>query len=82
MRLDFASQYDGRLQSADRPPADIAFVVDVSGSMALHFPGDSDRRHKLAVAVDCVKSISDQLQVRQFRYRSAAIVSMLKRLTN
>jgi Mg-chelatase subunit ChlD len=62
MRLDFCSTMDGNLTKSDRQPIDIAFVVDVSGSMSSGLPDDADRRSKLSVAQDCMRKISDELK--------------------
>lgn len=61
MRVDFASSLDGNLTKFNRPPLDIAFVVDVSGSMSSNFPDDADRRSKLQVAKECIAKITEQL---------------------
>lgn len=47
-----------------RQSLDLCFVLDISGSMAMSFPNDSDRRSKLEVAVSCLKSILPQLSSR------------------
>lgn len=62
LRLDFASRLDGALTKADRAPADIVFVVDVSGSMGTPFPDDADRRSKLEVARASITRIGEQLR--------------------
>jgi hypothetical protein len=56
MRLDFNSKFDGneQLVKQSRLPLDIIFVLDISGSMSCGFPDDSDRRSKLAVAIECL----------------------------
>jgi len=64
MRIDFCSKFDGTLQPADRPPIDVSFVLDVSGSMGCGFPDDPDRRSKLDVAKDCLLHVSRQLGPR------------------
>lgn len=63
MRLDFASNLDGQLNKAQvaRPPLDVIFSVDVSGSMGSCFPNDVDRRCKLDVAKEAILKIIAQL---------------------
>ena len=61
MRLDFASNLDGNMSNAERVPLDVAFVVDVSGSMGCGLQDDSDHRSKLAIAKECISRIVDQL---------------------
>lgn len=62
MRLDFCSSYDGALNTANRPSIDAVMVLDISGSMGMPFPNDSDRRDKLEVAKACISHIAEQLQ--------------------
>lgn len=66
MRLDFLSRFDGRsdLLSESRQGVDAVFVLDVSGSMSLAFPDDSDRRSKLEVAKDAIRNIFSKLSAR------------------
>lgn len=61
MRLEFSSKFDGAMTQEARFPLDLAFVLDISGSMASPFPEDSDRRTKLQVAKDCLLMILDKL---------------------
>ena len=63
MRVDFCSKLDGMLGtgSSSRPPLDLVFVLDESGSMDSCFPDDSDRRSKLAVAIEGLLKICGQL---------------------
>lgn len=66
MRLDFLSRFDGRadMLSESRQGIDAVFVLDVSGSMSLAFPDDSDRRSKLEVAKDAIRNIFTKLSAR------------------
>lgn len=61
MKIDFSSCLDGNITAATRPPLDVVFVLDVSGSMGSPFPDDSDHRSKLAVAKNCVDFILGQM---------------------
>ncbi len=59
------------------------FVIDVSGSMNSAFPGDTDGRSKLQVAVDCIAAIVSQLQegdqIAAFSFTTVSdVVSPLK----
>lgn len=66
MRLEFLSRFDGRsdLLSESRQGIDAVFVLDVSGSMSLAFPDDSDRRSKLEVAKDAIRNVFSKLSAR------------------
>ena len=63
MRVDFCSNLDGMLGSgsSSRPPLDLVFVLDESWSMNSPFPDDSDRRSKLAVAIEGLIKICGEL---------------------
>jgi len=61
MRLDFASCLDGTMNITKKPPLDVVFVIDTSGSMQESFPDDPDRRSKLEVAQNCMMKLIDQL---------------------
>lgn len=61
IRLDFASCLDGTMNKSKKPPLDVVFVIDQSGSMEQSFPDDPDRRSKLEVAKDCLMKLIDQL---------------------
>ncbi len=61
IRLDFASCLDGAMNKSKKPPLDVVFVIDTSGSMEESFPDDPDRRSKLDVAKDCLMKLIDQL---------------------
>lgn len=61
MRLDFRSCLDGNMLPTSRPPIDVEFVLDISGSMSGPFPNDTDSRNKLQIAKDCLQKIVEQL---------------------
>lgn len=61
LRFDMTSSLDGDGVKSAREPLDLCFVLDISGSMSSPFPDDSDRRSKLTVALDCLRSILPQL---------------------
>ena len=66
VRFDMTSSLDGDgiQQLQNRPPLDLCFVLDISGSMGSTFPDDSDHRNKLEVAKNCLESILPQLSPR------------------
>jgi len=61
MRIDFTSKLDGRIDEFKRPPIDIVFTVDNSGSMGSAFPDDVDRRSKLEVAKECIERMIQKM---------------------
>lgn len=71
MRLDFCSNLDGNISKTSRPPVDLVFVVDISGSMASCFPDDTDKRSKLNIAKAALLRITEQLT----EHDRAALVS-------
>ena len=63
--LNFASSYDGPgLSVKNRPPLNIVIALDLSGSMSVPFPGEN--KSKIAVAKDCILSLTKQLRADDY----------------
>lgn len=65
LRFDMASCLDGdgiNHEAYQRHALDLCFVIDISGSMGSAFPDDSDRRSKLDVSLNCLRSLLPKLR--------------------